>query len=185
MYHGTAPSFALGLVLLYSVYATAQVLVDVEHNSYAVETKLLQEKHAYLQRMKELYSSLAERYESTVDPVTFVRRLTIRGVVADLLRRGNSPIRSLMPYMRGNEILQESSDGSFKTVMTTEPSLEGEQCFLIEGSVDYEALSGQVRRVLPVSCSERSQGLSTLMFPELSAGGDGLTKYSNGSKGDI
>ena len=161
------------------------MLVYVEQTHlYADQCGVVQEKQAYLQRMKELYGALAEHYDGSMDSNTFIRRLTILGVVSDLLSGQDSPIRTVMPYMRRNRVLQENSDGSFKTVLTTDPPFEGEQCFLVEGSVDYEALAGKVRKVSPVSCSEHSRTWSTLMFSESIVGdGDGLPEYNNGSKG--
>ena len=188
MYRGTAPSLILCLVLLYSSYVTAEMLVKVEQtHPYVDQHGVVQEKQAYLQRMKELYSTLAEHYDSGMDSNSFIRKLTILGVVSDLLSDQDSSVETVMPYVRGNRVLQESSDGSFKALLTTDPPFEGEQCFLVEGSVDYEALAGKVRKVSPVSCSEHPKTWSSLMFLESIVGdGDGsyITEYNNGSKGD-
>ena len=186
MYRGVSPSLILCLVLLYSLYVTAEVLVNVKQTHiYTDQRRVVQEKQAYLQRMKELYGVLAGHYDNGMDSNTFIRRLTILGVVSDLLGGQDSPIRTVMPYMRGNRVLQESSDGSFKTVLKTNPPFESEQCFLVEGSVDYETLAGVVRKVSPVSCSEHPGTWNTLMFSEpIVGGGDGLPEYNNGSTGD-
>lgn len=167
------------------MYATAEVLMNMEQTHCGNQRSITQEKQAYLQRMKELYGTLTEYYDSGMDSNTFIERLTLLGVVSDLLSGQDSSVRTLMPYMRGNRVLQESYDGSFKTKLTSDPPFEGEQCFIVEGSVDYETLTGRVRKVSPVSCEEHPKTWSSLMFSESIAGdGDRLPEYNNGSKGD-
>lgn len=184
MYRAAAPSLILLIVLLYSLYATA-VLMKTEHVLHSPQNSVLQEKQAYLQRMKELYSSVAQLYNSTIDPNTIVRRLTIMGVVAELLGLESSPIKTLMPYMRGNQVVQEKSDGGFESIVTVDPPYKGEQCFNIRGTVDYTFLSGIVTSIQPVKCSERPDSWSNTFILEPTAGVDAIKSYSNGSKGDL
>ena len=185
MYRGTAPSFLLCLVLLYTLHSTASMLMTTDKSSRVHQTQALGEKHAYLQHMKELFDSLADRYNTSIDSNTFVRRLTVMGVVAELLSARDSPVRTLMPYMRGNQVLQDDADGSFKVIVTIDPPSKGEQCFLVEGNVDYVDLSGIVTRIQPVSCSKRPEVWSNLRLSEWSAGDAKVNQYSNGSKGDF
>ena len=181
MYRGTAPLFVLCLLLLYyTLYSTA-VLTTTDNTS---QNHDLPEKHAYLQHMKELFDSVAVRYNTSLDSNTFVRRLTVMGVVAELLSARDSHVRTLMPYMRGNQVLQEGDDGSFKVVVTVDPPSKGEQCFLVQGYVNYADLSGSVTKIRPVSCRERPELWSNLRLTEWAAADPKLDQYSNGSKGD-
>ena len=189
MYRGTAPSFILYLIVLYALHATATSTVFTEEtgsqSTYAHRSKVLQEKQAYLQHVKELYSTVAEHYGSTMDPTTVVRRLTILGVVSELLSADDSPIRTLMPYIRGSKVLQEESSGYFKVIVTVDPPSKGEQCYQVEGSIDYNSLSGTVARTQSVSCSERPEPWKNLVLSDWNAGGSGVNQYNNGSLGDL
>ena len=184
MYRGAAPPLILCIVLLYALYASA-VLLKTDQTLHAEQYKVLQEKQAYLQRIKELYGSVSELYNTTVDPNTFIRRLTVVGVVGELLSADNSPLRTVMPYMRANQILQESSDGNFESIVTVDPPFKGEQCFSIKGNVDYNYLSGVVTRLRPVSCSKRPGTWNNFMLSEEPPSDGRTDKYTNGSKSEL
>ena len=183
MYREIAPSFLLCLVLLHALHSTA--ILTSNNASRIQQTQVLGEKQAYLQHMKELLDSVAERYDTAIDSNTFVRRLTVMGVVVELLSDRDSPIRTLIPYMRGNQVLQEDADGYFNVIVTFDPPSKGEQCFLVEGNIDYADLSGLVTRIQPVSCSKRPEIWSKLILSEWSAGGAKVNHYTNGSQGNL
>ena len=180
MYRGTAPSLVLCLLLLYYTLRSTAVLTTTDQARYNYD---LQAKHAYLQHMKELLDSVTVHYNTSIDSNTFVRRLTVMGVAAELLSGKGSPVRMLMPYMRGNQILEENADGSFKVVVTVDPPFKGEQCFLVQGYINYADLSGSVTKIQPVSCKERPKVWSNLRLFEWTEADVKLDQYSNGSKG--
>ena len=183
MYRGTAPSLLLSLLLLYyTLYSTAVITTTDEAASPNHD---LSGKHAYLQHMKELFDSFAVRYNTSLDSNAVVRRLAVMGVVRELLSARGSPIRTLMPYMRGNQILQQDDDGSFKVVVTVDPPSKGELCFLVHGYVNYADLSGSVTKMQPVSCKERPEIWSNLRLSKWTAAADlKLDPYGNGSNGN-
>lgn len=181
MYRGTAPSLVLCLLLLYYTFYSTAVLTTTDEVSNSHD---LPGKHAYLQHMKKLFDSLSVHYNTSVDSNTLVRRLTVMGVVAELLSVRDSSIRTLMLYTRGTQILQQGDDGSFKIIVTVDPPSKGEQCFLVQGYVSYADLSGSVTKIQPVSCRERPEIWSNLRLTEWTAADPKLDPYSNGSKGD-
>lgn len=183
MYRGTAPSFIFCLILIYYTFYSAAVLTTTNEASQRHD---LPGKHAYLQRMKELFDSLAVHYNSSLDSSTFVKRLSVIGVVAELLSARDSPVRTVMPYMRGNQVLQQGDDGNFKVIVTVDPPSKGEQCFLVQGYVSYADLTGSVTKIQPVSCRERPELWSNLRLSKLTAADPNVVDpYSNGSKGDL
>ena len=181
MYRGTAPSLALCLILLYYTFYSTAVLTTTNE---VLKSHDLPGKHAYLQHMKNLFDTFSVHYNSSLDSSTLVRRLIVMGVVSELLNARDSPIRTLMPYTRGTQILQQGDDGSFKIVVTIDPPSKGEQCFLVQGYVNYADLSGSVTKIQPVSCRERPEIWSNLKLTERSTTDPKLDPYSNGSKGD-
>lgn len=181
MYRGTAPSLVLCLLLLYYTLHSTAVLTTTDKASQNYD---LQAKHAYLQHMKELFDSVAVRFNTSIDSNAFVRRLTVMGEVAELLSAKGSPVRTLMPYMRGNQVLQEDVDGNFKVVVTVDPPSKGEQCFLVQGYINYADLSGSVTKIRPVSCRERPKVWSNLRLFEWTAADVKLDQYNNGSRGN-
>jgi hypothetical protein len=182
MYRGTAPSLVLCLLLLYYTFYSTALLTTTDEVSNNHD---LPGKHAYLQHMKKIFDSFAVRYNTSLDSNTFVRRLSVMGVVAELLSARDSPIRTLMPYTRGSQVLQQGDDGSFKVVVTVDPPSKGEQCFLVQGYVNYADLSGSLTKIQPVSCRERPEIWSNLRLTESTAADPKLDPYSNGSKGDL
>ncbi len=181
MYRGTAPSLVLCLLLLYYTFYSTALLTTTDEVSNNHD---LPGKHAYLQHMKKLFDSFAVRYNTSLDSNSFVRRLTVMGVVSELLGARGSPIRTLMPYTRGSQVLQQGDDGSFKVVVTVDPPSKGEQCFLVQGYVNYADLSGSLTKIQPVSCRERPEIWSNLRLTEWTAADPKLDPYNNGSKGD-
>ena len=188
MHRELAPSLVLCLLLLcyLGTQESTAVLKTMDSKALRVHQskQVLQEKHTYLQRVKELLDVVADSYNTSIDSKTFVRRLAVKGVVAELLSAGDSPVRTAMPYTRGNQLLQAGADGSFKVIVTVDPPFKGEQCFLAKGFVDYSELSGVMTSILPVSCKERPKVWSNPRPSEWTAAGAKPSQYSNGSKGN-
>ena len=152
---------------------------------HAHPNSVLWEKQVYLDRVRSLYDSLTRRYNTTGDPDEFIRRLSLKGIVADLLSAEDSPISTLMPYRRSNWVLQEESDGRFKSIVAVDPpTFEGERCFLVQGTVDYDTLSGHLTGVSPVSCSERLGTRTKVLLSKERRVGGNVDHYTNGSDGE-
>ena len=165
-----------------TLFCTTYVAVAKETTSQQLLSRLLQEKHfAYLSHIKDLYDWIAEKTITTADdhnPVEFIISLALKGIVGDILSTKDSELRTLMPYGHVNEVVVEGSDGSFKSFVSVDPPSEGEQCFLVEGKVDYETISGELSTVSAVNCSDHeSPGTrSTVSLSEW-----GASKYGNGA----
>ena len=181
----------LCVLLLLSLTLTCTTAVARETAGTSQQSSVLQEKQAYLSHVRDLYDSIAKKSITTADDSNeFIKRVALRGIVGDLLSAKDSPLRTLMPYRRVNEVVQEGSDGSFKSFVSVDPPLEGELCFLVEGTVDYETISGELSTVSAVSCSERPGAIwSTVSLSEWGASkysnGGAIQGYTNGSDGEL